>query len=207
MFELRRRFRDVLYALEVANKYSQALGRLQLQKFIYLADTLSLVWDLASTDGYQTYKHGPYDSNVQNAVDVLSFRGAVDIAKMQYKAEIIIRVSYKISDKGIEIVENLRKDLDPGAKYELYEVLGSHVNARGWDSLKDLVYSEATFLTEKADGLGKPLNLNSFLSNQSFRILLGFNNLVNVPNQKLSRKNLVSIFFRVFDNYSANHNN
>ncbi|MBN8582680.1 MAG: hypothetical protein J0L96_18595 [Anaerolineae bacterium] len=202
MIEIGRRLKDVLFALDVAGTYHQSLGRLQLQKFIYLADTLSLVWEIIAANGYQTYKHGPYDPNIQNAVDVLSFRGAVDIARIRYESDNVIQVNYQISKHGIGIVKSFHEELGVSAKYELYGILGHHINLRGWSQLKNLVYSEATFLTEKMDGLGKPLVLDSLLSNQSFRVLLGFNNLVVDSGGKINKKNLVSIFFRVLDNYS-----
>lgn len=195
------RYKDVLFALDVAGSYDQALGKLQLQKFVYLADTLSPVWEIISVFGYETYFHGPYDPNVQNAVDVLAFRGAVDILSINFEADEKVHVTYKISKSGIQIANELREDLGGQKKYELYKTIGYYVNSRGWHKLKDFVYSEGTYLLEKTDRLGKPLKLDSFLSNQTFKMLLGFNSLTGNPDLKISKENMISIFFRILDQY------
>lgn len=193
------RYKDVLFALDVARLYDQVLGRLQLQKFIYLADTLSPVWEIISTNGYETYFHGPYDPNVQNAVDVLAFRGAVDILSINFGTDDKINVTYKISNIGVQIVNEFQSEFGSPKKYELFRVLGSYVNTRGWSKLKDLVYLEGTYLSEKADRLGKPLKLDSFLSNQTFKMLFGFNGLTRSAGIRFTKENLVSMFFRILD--------
>lgn len=196
------RYKDVLLALSTADKHGQQLGRLQLQKFVYLADTLSLLWELASPKSYETYKQGPYDPNVQNAVDVLAFRGAVNIVKSNvHDGGNILSATYQISKIGLQIAENILEEDVIARKYELYQIIGRHINQRGWSKLKELVYSEATYLTMKVQGWGRPLETDSLLTNDSLQILLGFNFLLKDKSAKLSKTNLVSIFFQVLDNY------
>jgi hypothetical protein len=196
-----RRYKDVLFALDVAHQFNQSLGKLQLQKFVYLTDVLSPIWNVISIGDYQTYKHGPYDSSVQNAVDVLAFRGAVNVADSNLDKKENTRVSYVIAKIGIKIVEKLKLEPAFSIKHELYGILGQHIHRRGWGKLKDMVYSEATFLSAKSDGYGRSLELNSLLSNETFQALLEFNNLLGDRSAKLSKENLVSIFFQILDNY------
>lgn len=201
MSDTGHRYKDVLFSLGVANQYNQSLGKLQLQKFIYLADTLYPLWEMASTNGYETYKHGPYDPNIQNAVDVLAFRGAVDIIQSEIISRGNTRVSYRISEIGSKILNNILEESAVAKKYELYEMLGHFISQRGWDKLRDLVYSEATYLTAKTDGFGRSLSLNNFISNDSFQILDGFNDLVRDRSSKLNKQSLIAIFFQILDNY------
>ena len=85
---------------------------------------------------------------------------------------------------------------------DLYDTIGTHVAERGWEKLKGLVYSDATYVGRKVDGWGVSLNTNSLLSNDSLRILLEFNYLVRDKKLELNKRNLTSIFFRILDNYS-----
>src|SRR5688572_8648288 len=74
------RMRDVALCLHAAAPRHVALNRIRLQKYIYLADVLSIVYAaLPPVDGHITYKNGPYDRAIQNAVDALAFRGFVHV--------------------------------------------------------------------------------------------------------------------------------
>ena len=201
MSETGYRYKDVLYALAVAKAYNQHLGKIQLQKYIYLADTLAPIWNLISGDRYRTYKNGPYDRNIQNAVDVFAFRGAVTIVKSDFHAADSIHVSYEISDIGQQIVVRLREQPEFSKKLELYEILGKYINKRGWNNLMTLVYSEPTFVSSKGEGYGVHLGLDSLLTNETLQILLGFNTLFKDNPSRLGKKSLVSIFFQLLDNY------
>src|SRR5690242_9365902 len=75
------RMGDVMLALREAEKAAVSPTRIQLQKFVYLVDVLGqIVGLLKPVHGHKTYKNGPYDSAIQNAVDALAFRGFVRIA-------------------------------------------------------------------------------------------------------------------------------
>lgn len=196
-----QRYKDVVLALATAHKYEQELGRLQLQKIIYLADILSLIWDVVGPkNGHYTYKNGPYDHGIQNSVDVLAFRGAVEIAKNNISTNQIV-TTYRITQVGLNLANAMIREPTFAKRAELYDAIGHHINLRGWKNLKQLVYSEATYVIKQGDGLGHALNVNSLLSNDSLRIVLDFNNLVADKTQKFSRYNLVTIFFKILDNY------
>jgi len=195
------RYKDVLIALAVAHKYGESLGRLQLQKFIYLGDILSLLWEMFSpTNGYETYKRGPYDRKVQNAVDVLAFRGAVSIATNKNYVGSNGVVSYSITPIGMKIVTRMESETPFLKALQMYNVIGVHINQRGWQNLRKIVYSEATYISNKGAGYGVPLKTNSLLSNLSAQIIWGFEQMVRNKETSLSKENLVSIFFRVLDN-------
>jgi uncharacterized protein YwgA len=202
MIRTGRRYIDVLFALALAQTYDQVLGRLQLQKYIYLVDILAPIWEFVSLSKYQTYKHGPYDPNVQNAVDVLAFRGAVKVVESDFEKD-QIRVRYSLSEIGTKIVEHARKIRFLEKKYLLYQLIAEYVNQRGWNRLKDLVYSDPTYLTAKSDGLGRQIDTTSLLSSDSLQILMGFNNLVRNNTEMLSKENLISFFFKLLDNYQV----
>ena len=202
MSQTGKRYRDVILALASAHKYGEGLGRLQMQKFIYLADSLSILWDLLSPEiSFQTYKHGPYDPAIQNAIDVLMFRGVINIIRSDIKPDGTLTALYEISDSGLTIVEKMKSEPYFLRRADLYNTMGTHVAKRGWGKLKDLVYSDATYVGRKVDGWGVSLNTNSLLSNDSLRILLEFNNLVRNKDLKFSKENIISIFFRILDNY------
>lgn len=194
------RYKDVLFALAVSEKYNQRLGKLQLQKYIYLADILSPLWDLISSGGYLTYFHGPYNQAVQNAVDVLAFRGAVEIVESEYEEKDKVKIRYKISDIGLGIVNEIIKESILNRRYELFKLVGQYVNKNGWGTLRKMVYSEATYVASKGEGLGKPLEPDSMLTNESLQILYGFNDLVREGTQ-ISKTNMISIFFKLLDTY------
>ncbi|NOT05201.1 MAG: hypothetical protein HOP27_11440 [Anaerolineales bacterium] len=205
MSKMSLRYKDVLFALSAAKSHQQLLGRLQLQKYIYLADTLSLLWEVMNINGYETYKRGPYDPNIQNAVDVLAFRGFVLIKDSKYSSDGNVAVNYEISILGEEIVSKLILEEIFLRKYQLFYLLSEYIEERGWGKLLDLVYSEATYLTGRVAGYGHALKLNSLLSNETIQILFGFNTLTRDRNVKFSRENLLSIFFQILDNYHALH--
>lgn len=196
-----QRYKDVLLALATAHKYNQTLGRLQLQKFVYLADILSLIWDVVGPkEGHYTYKNGPYDPGIQNAADVLAFRGAVEIARSKIAIS-KVTAEYKITPLGINLVEKMIAEASFRKRADLYAAIGDEVERRGWKNLRQLVYAEATYVIKKGDNFGQSINVNSLLSNDSLRIVLDFNDLIADKTQELNKANLVSIFFKVVDNY------
>lgn len=202
MSHIGKRYKDVLLSLASANNYDVGLGRLQMQKFVYLADSLSVIWDLLSPDyGFETYKHGPYDPAIQNATDVLVFRGAINITSSEIKSDGTVTALYEISDVGLMIVEKMVTEPSFYRQAELYNLISIHVAKRGWDKLRSLVYSDNTYLSNKVSGWGVSLKTNSLLTNDSLRTLLEYNNLVRNKELKLSKENLVAIYFHILDNY------
>lgn len=202
MATIGQRYKDVLLSLAVAHNYGVDLGRLQLQKFIYLSDILSIIWEtLAPRYGHYTYKNGPYDSGIQDAVDVLAFRGCVSIIQFTMRSGSTVTATYRISDIGLIIVNDMIKEDFFNRKYDMYKQIAHQVNKRGWDQLRNLVYSEASYSLRRADGNGQRLYSNSILKNESLRIILGFKSIIQSENVELTRKNLSFLFFDFLDNH------
>ena len=190
------RFIDVIIALEVAKEFNQSLGRVQLQKYIYLSDTISVIWDvLAPKEGHETYKHGPFDEAINNAVDILAFRGLVDIVSINIE-ENRIDAAYQINSIGLKIFEEMSSKQYFANKILLYRQIGKHVDISGWKKLKSLVYMEPTYLQSRATGYGYMFDYLSLFNNQSLRILYQFESMLD-KGQKISRENMVSLFFKL----------
>jgi uncharacterized protein YwgA len=196
------RYIDIIIGLGVCSMYRVNLGRLQLQKFIYLVDALSLLWDLLpSKDGYATYKHGPYDSSIQNAVDVLSFRGFVSVVESDIKKNSTIIAQYRISEIGKRLFENIIKTEPFKRRNEIFEVVSEHVNDRGWEHLLHLVYSEPTFLSKKSMGWGQPLKTGSFLTNLTLELAWNLNNISTDKVNGMTKENITTIYFQILDSF------
>lgn len=194
------RFSDVLISLYFANKHQQnKIGRIQLQKLIYLADTISVIWEvLAPKYGHETYKYGPYDKNIQNAVDAMVFRGFIDVVSFDIISEKNVDVKYRISEIGIKLYERISRENIISRKIDFYEHISFEVNKRNWFDLKSMVYSEPSYLANKIDGYGYGFDYISILKNESLRILYDFEKMLK-PNQKISKQNMVTIFFKLID--------
>ena len=190
------RFIDVIMALKVAKDYHQTLGRIQLQKYIYLSDTISIVWDvLAPKEGHETYKHGPFDEAINNAVDILSFRGVVDVKSINIE-ENKVDALYELNQIGLKLFEEMTSEANFKNKIDLYHHIGDNVNRIGWKKLINLVYKEPTYVQSRAEGYGYKFNYMSLFDNQTIRILYQFEEMI--PNgQKITRKNMVSLFFKL----------
>lgn len=192
------RHKDVLIALYMADKYGQKLGRLQLQKFIYLADTISVLWNtLAPKMGHITYDFGPYDQNIQNAVDVLAFRGFVSVVDYKIVDE-RVQASYRISKQGVELYDALEKNRAFKNRISLYEEIAVQVNKRNWLKLKEMVYSEPGYSVSRVQGHGFQFDYSSSLKNDSLRILLGFDKML-AKGKTVSKQNMVSLFFKLLN--------
>lgn len=159
------RMLDVLIALSEAGRSNIALKRIQLQKFIYLSEALGqLVGVLAQTNGYKTYKRGPYDSSIQNAVDSLAFRGIVSIVSMQNLPNEQIASSYKLSDAGKNLVKKIKNDDRFSRRVRLGTLIGNNLSIYGWNNIVSLVYAEPTYLAARKRGFGIELPVNDGLS-------------------------------------------
>jgi uncharacterized protein YwgA len=193
-----QRFIDVLFALKTAADYNQTLGRIQLQKYVYLTDTVGLIWEvIAPKNGHETYKHGPFDESINNAVDVLAFRGFVDIVSIKME-EKRVDALYCINKTGIKLFEGIVAEEHFNKKNTLYQQIGIHVNRIGWRKLRELVYAEPTYLQSRASGYGYKFDYLSLFSNESLRILYQFENMLK-DGQKISKENMVSLFFKLIE--------
>lgn len=192
------RFIDVLLALKNADEYNQLLGRIQLQKYIYLSDTISVIWDiLAPSDGHETYKNGPYDESITNAVDVLAFRGFVVIESMNMEHS-KVAASYKISKAGIKLFEALNNEVRFQNKILLFNEMAKHIEKIGWKKLMKLVYSEPTYIQSRATGYGYKFDYMSLFANESLRILYQFEEMLQ-NGQRITKQNMLSLFFKILN--------
>lgn len=199
MFPINNRIKDVIITLKVANDFGEDLGRLRLQKFIYLGDIISVYWGLLnSSQGHKTYKNGPYDSDIQNAVDMLAFRGFVKIKESNYKEDNTVTASYGLTPVGIKLYKQLEKSALFKTRVDLYSCIGVHVNQHGWKNLKKIVYQEPTYCYNKANGWGHRLDYSSLFTNDTLRILDGFQRMFksDVMSQ-LTVRNITSIYFKL----------
>jgi hypothetical protein len=197
---------DVLLALCAGESQKADFGRLHLQKFIYLCDTLSIVWDQSVLGGmFTTYKHGPYDPNIQNAVDTLAFRGLVTITSADTRSPHVVSAAYKISPLGKKLVAELLHTPSFIKRYDLCFKVAEELSERGWSNLLSLVYSEPTYIAQGALGWGHPLAMGSILTNVSSRELAF---LAAMPRKgKVSKENITTIFFDILSNMVKNNEN
>lgn len=194
------RFPDVLLCLYYANLNKESsIGRIQLQKFIYLADTMSIIWDVLSPKhGHVTYKYGPWDRNIQNAVDALAFRGFLSIDHLNFSDKGSVEVLYKINNLGIKLISKLKNNDTFKGKIELYEYMAAEVTKRNWNNLIGLVYNDPAFLNYRREGYGYNFDYLSPMKNDTLRILYDFEKMLE-PGKRISKRNMVSIFFKILE--------
>lgn len=201
------RMRDVGLALSAAGQYEYVLNRIGLQKFLYLADALSRLFEvLPPAIGHETYKHGPYDRSIQNAVDCLCFRRLVRIAKLSAMESGNLTTEYELTDAGVLWASRMASSDLGRPKWAVIFKIAAEINAGGyWRSLRELVYAEPTFVNAKSRGWGHALRLDDAFSPTSFA-------LVNVIQLALNRgfqgtepslDLLISLYFKYLQRYSA----
>lgn len=148
------RIKDTSLCLSVAKNYVLLLGRLEIQKVIYLIDSISAyLFVLSGKKGHQTYYYGPYDKNIQNALDALVIRDLVEMCDIKV-ANNTVSCNYFLTDIGICWTNNLintstsiqyRAQIADGVIYSLVQRNKMH-------KVKDLVYAEPLYATTKNYG-------------------------------------------------------
>lgn len=191
------RYSDVIMAVAIAkDDYNCNLTRIQLQKYIYLVDTLSAIWNLVkSVKGHETYRHGPYDQYIQNAVDTLAFRGFIEINNFEILDNGKVFCRYGITNVGKGLLVRLSDQPYFQDRFEMYKIIAKEIDNRGWSNLVALVYAEPTYLSERQKGWGRPLMLDSMLTNQSLQMITMIENVASAFNNELPQKTLVSLYF------------
>lgn len=148
------RIKDVSLCLLSANRFNIEVGRLEMQKIIYLIDNMSAyLFILSGRKGHQTYYYGPYDKNIQNALDALTIR---DIAHMK-KINIInknISCAYGLTESGLQWSEGLLKNSKSIAyRFQIVNgIMYSLVNRNLLSAVKELVYAEPVYVETKVHG-------------------------------------------------------
>lgn len=149
------RMADVMFALGEAEKARERPTKIQLQKFVYLVDVLSqVVGAMKPRDAHLTYRNGPYDPAVQNAVDCLAFRGLVRVAGVWRTPSGHLGTSYALSAPGRKLLQRLRSSSSLGRKNRIAELVGDELLHLGWDRIVALVYAEPTYVSTRPTGWG-----------------------------------------------------
>jgi len=200
------RMRDVGFALEAAGAYRKRLNRIGLQKFIYLQDAISTLYEvLPPVEAYQTYKHGPYDPAVQNAVDSLAFRGFVRVFGVERDPDGHVSATYAMSEAGSLMVGKLAQAEPFRARWEAAADVAVKIERLGWHRLRELAYAEPTYAMARIRGFGQSLRPEDRLANSSASLL----ELVRMTAGRgfegayPSRGQLLELFFRYLDTYAA----
>ena len=166
------RMRDVGLALYAARPYERSLSRIQLQKFLYLMDSLAGLYELLPpVEAHYTFRHGPYDPFIQNAVDSLSFRGFSRIHSLVRRSNGNIASEYSLTLSGDRWADRMRSHQALAERSQVAEVVAKQVNRIGWERLIPLVYAEPTFFTSRPEGYGRKLKPQRALTNSSAYVL------------------------------------
>jgi uncharacterized protein YwgA len=200
------RMRDVGLALRAAGDFGQALNRIRLQKFIYLVDAASRIFDIVPIRvGHITYKHGPYDRSIQNAVDSLAFRGLVNIIRLQEDESGNLQTEYSLSSPGVLWTTKLKNNQSIEGQWNLVHSISTHVNLLGWERLRKLVYAEPTFLSTKGYGYGQRLRTDDVSFSSAYSLIQLAQNVINsgFAKKELPPDKLLTVFFRFLDQYSS----
>jgi hypothetical protein len=199
------RMRDVGFALDAASGFGQILSRIRLQKFIYLLDVMIyLVELLPPSERHLTYKHGPFDAAIQNAVDCLAFRGLVRVVGLHHEADGKTYAKYNLTSAGKTWVNELQSDSQFQVRANVAASIANEVHSIGWERLVALVYAEPTFVTARAFGYGTELNSHDPLRNSAALVLRTMKRGLSVgfeetpPGSQL----LFRLFFRYLQDFS-----
>lgn len=152
------RMADVMFALGEAEKARARPTKIQLQKFVYLSDVLSqIVGAMKPRDAHRTYRNGPYDPAIQNAVDCLAFRGLVRVTGVWRTPSGHLGTSYALSAPGQQFLQRLQSIPSLGRKNRIAVIVGDELRHLGWDRIVALVYAEPTYVSTRPTGWGAPL--------------------------------------------------
>lgn len=198
------RMRDVAIALACANNYDRPLGKLQLQKFVYLLDALSVLFLLLPTkNGFHTYKRGPWDVSIQNAVDTLVFRGFVEIVSARELESGEVAVQYQMTNEGNDFSLALKRTHAFDNRFRAGEAIARKVNSLGWHRLKALVYAEPTFVATRVEGFGRDLSPSEAFDSSTRALIEVIRECLEVgwSNFKVDEDIIVDVFFRFLDTY------
>lgn len=199
-----QRSKDVLLALKASSAYVNSLGRLQLQKLIYLFDILAIAWrEVDGSNTFSPWNHGPYDQTIQNAVDSLAFRGFVAIDTLSFAGTRKAQSSYSLTRAGESAVDGLSTDGPFNDDLDLLNEISAEINRRGWSNIKSIVYSEPTYNTARATKQGVKLSVN-LDHNLSWKLIReirdGFESRRDEP---MSKRTLIQVFFATLDEFGT----
>ena len=152
------RMGDVMLALGEAARAKVRPTKIQLQKFVYLTDVLGqVVGALKPREGHKTYRNGPYDPAIQNAVDALAFRGLAKVAGAWRTPSGHMATSYTLAGPGREFLQKMQSHPAFARKVQMAGLVGGELRDLGWDRIVSLVYAEPTFVATRPSGWGSRL--------------------------------------------------
>ena len=201
------RMRDVGFALSACSHFAAPLNRVGLQKFLYLTDALSRLFEvLPPAEGHETYKHGPYDRFIQNAVDCLCFRRIARISKSSVSGQGNVSTEYELTDDGKIWARKLATTEIMRQRWMVSFSVASEIDSgHNWHRLRELVYAEPTFVNAKARGWRQTLNLAEGRSATSFALVkmmqLALSSGFSEAEPSLNL--LVSLYFKYLSRYSS----
>jgi hypothetical protein len=199
------RMNDVGISLSVAAGCEQKLNKVQLQKFVYLADVVGYLFEiLPPPKAHVTYKRGPFDVGIQNAVDALVFRGLVEASGVRKDSVGNVHAIYGLTSAGGKWIDSTRETQAFSQRWEASSEVGAQLEVHGWSRLVALVYAEPTFISTKAEGFGQKLALNDGMKNSAANLfaLLDTGLRSGFPESTQNRELMVQMLFRYLDRYS-----
>jgi hypothetical protein len=192
------RMRDVALVLLAVKQYDLPLNRIGIQKLIYLLDSSAIIFEiLPPAEGHETYKHGPYDRYIQNAVDCLCFRGLVQIVRSVPNGN-TLSTGYRLTPAGDLWANQIIAEITQKARWELVGALTQELtDADQWAHLRELVYAEPTFMSAKPFGWGQKLNVGDAAGRSTAGLMqLAETALRSVVERPPTRELLVSLFVK-----------
>ena len=198
--------RDVGLALRAAKDHSQRLNKIRLQKFIYLMDAVSRLYELLPpTLRHRTYLYGPFDATVQNAVDCLAFRGFVrifGIGPLKDRGE--PSVEYTLTVAGEQWISQLVVQPSIHQRFAVAHNIAVQLDVLGWERLRALVYAEPTFVSRRSKGLGQLLEPDNGMKNSSAFLLQTMERVLQQGSESVTvaRPLLVNLYFDYLTRYA-----
>jgi hypothetical protein len=199
------RMRDVAFALRVAAEHGQSLNRIRLQKFVYLVDVLCRLFDtFPPRDGHVVYRHGPYDKRIQNAVDALAFRGLVKIVRAAEDDSGNLSTEYTLTNPGQMWVSAMLGVDQLLRRHDVAAAVGEEIERRGWHRLKELVYAEPTFVSNRPLGYGRTLKTGDVRTRSSGALLALSDRILGAgfENPQVTPRLLTRAFFDYLEQYT-----
>lgn len=198
------RMRDVGLSLLASAPHGQFLNRLRLQKFVYLLDQVGqLLRLLPPKAGHYSFRHGPFDPRIQNAVDSLAFRGLVRIARLHKTKDGTIHAEYALTPAGGSWVQSMIEDPSISNRWRAAQLIALEINRLGWDRLKELVYAEPAYVAARPNGYGEQLRQLQFSVPSSATIFRAIMHALASGFEKQPTVDLVvQLYFQYLSRYS-----
>lgn len=198
------RIRDVALALHGAAQHKQKLGRIQLQKLIYLSDAVCTLFSMLPPSlAHETYKHGPWDNAIQSAADCLVFRGLAAVTVRRDSIAGHSACLYAITTSGQRWAKELSASKAGAQRWAATVAVCERVDILGWRRLRRLAYAEPTFVSARQAGYGQDLKPYEFQDVTTGALLEIMRMVLSPPwsNEPTEPRFLVELFFEYLDRY------